>query len=95
MFTVDGNRQILIDGGANGKKLLSRLGGAISPFDRTIEVVVLTHPDQDHLAGLIDVLEVYNVGVFLHNGQTADTETFQQLKKALEGNNIRQEIFCF
>ena len=93
MFTVDGSRQILVDGGGNGKKLLSRLGGVMSPFDRTIEVVVLTHPDQDHLAGLIDILEVYNVGVFLHNGQTADTEIFQQLEEVLENSNIRQEIF--
>jgi competence protein ComEC len=87
-----GRYQILIDGGPNGKKVLSELGKVMSPFDHKIEMVILTHPDQDHLAGLIDVLQNYEVGVFLQNGQNAETNIFQQLQKIVSEKQVRSEF---
>jgi competence protein ComEC len=52
--------QILIDGGPSNA-ILQLLGQDMPFFDRTIELVVLTHPHQDHVAGLVDVLERYRV----------------------------------
>ena len=84
--------QILIDGGPSGKKLLSELGKVMSPLDYKIELVVLTHPDQDHLAGLIDLAQSYEIGLFLGSGQEADTVIYAQLKQALDEKEIRQEM---
>jgi len=57
-----GNQQILIDGGADSEKICLELGKRLPFWDRTIDLVVLTHPHGDHLIGLIEVLQRYKVG---------------------------------
>lgn len=57
--TPDGN-QVLIDGGPDAS-VLPKLAAHVPFADRTIEVVVGTHPDLDHVAGLVDVLGRYDV----------------------------------
>lgn len=86
-----GQYQALIDGGSNGKKLLSELGKAMPWGDKNIELVILTHPDADHLSGLVDLLDNYEAGIFLDNGQEADTEIYKQLKQKIEDNKIKKE----
>src|SRR3990167_1705968 len=49
--------QILVDGGPP-RKILSQLARVMSPFDRTIDALVITNPDQDHIGGFLDVLKV-------------------------------------
>lgn len=56
--------QVLIDGGP-GSKVLERLGEELPWFDRTIDVIILTHPQQDHLEGLVHVLDRYRVGLVI------------------------------
>ena len=60
-----GKNQILIDGGRDGKILLEKLGEKIPFWDRQIEIVIATHPDQDHIGGLINVLQSYKVNSIL------------------------------
>jgi competence protein ComEC len=57
-----GGVQLLIDGGPEGSRLLAELGRQLPFWDRTLDMVVLTHPDADHLTGLIPALERYDVG---------------------------------
>ena len=52
--------QVLIDGGADGA-VLNMLSREMGISDRSIDVVVGTHPDTDHVGGLIDVFERYDV----------------------------------
>jgi len=56
--------QILVDGGPDDG-ILSRLGQTLPWHDRRIEVVVVTHPDADHLSGLLAVLDRYAVDTIL------------------------------
>lgn len=88
-----GTYQILIDGGPSGKRLLPELSKVIPPTDHTIELIVLTHPDKDHLAGLIDVVENYSVKAVLNNGQDADTNIYRQYKKAIQDRDIQEYVF--
>lgn len=60
----NGTQQILIDGGP-GMAVLERLAKELPWFDRTIEVVIATHSDQDHLEGLLHVIERYTVNLVL------------------------------
>ena len=57
-----GTAQVLIDGG-QGRVVLERLAQEMPWFDRTIEVVMVTHPQRDHMEGLLHVLEAYDVGL--------------------------------
>ncbi len=84
--------QVLIDGGPNGKKLLAELGKVMPMMDKNIEVVILTHPDKDHLAGLIDVFDSYSVGLYLDNGQKAETEIFAELEEEVNDSGVRREV---
>ncbi len=80
----DGEIQVLIDGGRDGLELLSRLGRYVPFWDRTIEVVIATHSDSDHIGGLPSVLRNYQVDTVMTNGQTSDTETsklFEELAR--------------
>lgn len=58
---------ILIDGGTDGR-IVEHLGKALLPTDRTLELVVLTHPHADHLNGLLDVLKYYKVKAVMMTG---------------------------
>lgn len=60
----DGSVQVLVDGGP-GREVVRRLGEEMPWFDRRIAVVVVTHPQKDHLEGLMAVMERYDVGMVL------------------------------
>ena len=72
--------KILIDGGPDAT-VLQKLGENMPFWDREIDLVVLTHPDSDHLTGLVDVLEKYKVDNILWTGISRDGSTFQKWQK--------------
>ena len=78
--------QILIDGGP-GKKVLSELSERIPEYDKTIDLILLTHPDKDHLEGLIAVLEQYDVENIIWTGIVKDTTLYQEWLYSLEKEN--------
>lgn len=67
--TPEGN-QILIDGGRFPSLLLEELGRQMPFWDRSIDLVFATHPDDDHIAGLVEVVDRYQVSQLLTNGTT-------------------------
>lgn len=69
--------QILIDGGPDSK-VLSCLSEHLPFWDRQIEMVILTHPDEDHFVGLIDVFKRYNLKYFVANSLVNDRASFWQ-----------------
>jgi len=76
---------ILIDGGPNDR-VLSCLSSHMPFWDRTLEAVILTHPDADHSTGLIDVIERYHVIQYLTQEVPGKTKIYQKLMTALADN---------
>lgn len=60
LIETPGEAQILLDGG-EGQAVLGKLGEYLPLTDRTIELMILSHPHSDHLDGLIEVLKRYSV----------------------------------
>jgi len=60
-----------------------QLGSEMPWYDRSLDLVVATHPDEDHIGGLIDVLERYEVSHFLQSSVEGDTPTFDALQKTV------------
>ena len=79
--------QILVDGGPP-RKILSQLSRLMSPLDRHIDAFIITNPDQDHIAGFLDVLKVYKVGRIFEPGTFNDSKIYQNLKDEMKKNNI-------
>jgi len=75
--------QILIDGGPDDI-ILRKLEQKIPFWDRTIDLIVLTHPDEDHVFGLIEVLKKYEVQNILWTGMDVESLLFEEWLKAIE-----------
>ena len=82
-----GNVQMLIDGGAD-QSVLRELGKKMPFWDRRIDAVVATHPDKDHIGGLVDVIKRYKVGTFIESGVESDTPHAAALKKEVTKKNL-------
>lgn len=74
--------QVLIDGGKDSS-VLRALGRAMPWYDRSIDVVIPTHPDQDHIGGLMQILARFRVGLFVRANGNADTPDFVALEKVV------------
>ena len=59
---------MLVDGGPDPELTLRRLGANLPFFARRIDVLLLSHPHQDHVAGLVEVLERFRVRAIVHAG---------------------------
>lgn len=79
--------QVLVDGGPSDR-VIARLGDAMPFWDRSIDLVILTHPDKDHIAGLIDVLRRYKVGMVLWSGAEHSSAEYAAWQRLLEEKNI-------
>ena len=80
---ADNNFQILVDGGPTSA-VLEKLAQEMPFYDRTIELIVLTHPDHDHLFGLLEVLKAYEVKNILWTGIVKDTEKHKEWVKLID-----------
>jgi len=72
------NFQILVDGGPDDR-IIYELAKKMPRNDKHIEVVVLTHPHEDHIRGLMDVLEEYTVEKFLLNSLDYENRAYNYL----------------
>ena len=84
--TGDG-KQILIDAGPSNI-ILDKLGKEIGFYDRYIDLVILTHPEYDHINGLIEVIKRYNIGAIITTGVVRDTNQYKEWIKIIEQKNI-------
>jgi len=75
--------QVLIDGGVDNQVLRS-LASKLGFFDRTIDYLVATHPDADHIGGLIDVLERYDVQHIIMTDNAHESTVVDQFTAAAQ-----------
>ena len=80
-------KQILIDGGPD-KTILEKLNKSMPFYDKSIDLLILTHPDADHIIGLIDVLEHYKIGHILTSGLQKDTIVYKKWQELIEEKGI-------
>lgn len=81
--------EIVIDGGP-GASILEELPKAMGIFDRSIDTIVATHPDADHIGGYIDLLQRYRVKNFIEPGIEKDTLAATRLREEVEERDIRR-----
>ncbi|MBI4225030.1 MAG: MBL fold metallo-hydrolase [Candidatus Sungbacteria bacterium] len=84
---AENDTQVLIDGGPSNA-VLAKLGSVMPFWDRSIDLVVLTHPHADHMAGLIEVLKRYDIGMVLESGADYSTAEYREWHALLEQKHI-------
>jgi len=75
--------EMLIDGGKD-RSVLLELPRVMGPLDRSIDVLVATHPDADHIGGLPGVLKRYSIARFFEPAKEGDTSTYESLEVAVD-----------
>lgn len=84
---IKGNTQVLIDGGPPNGKAIVCLSEYLPFWDNTIELVVNTHPEQDHFGGLIEVFEKYKVKNILKNSLNIGSEEYRALSNRINSGS--------
>ena len=85
--TPAGHR-VLIDGGPSPSTLLAALGRALPFWDRRIDLLLLSHPHDDHLQGLLPVLQRYTVRQVLASEASSDSQVFAEWQRLLHDRAI-------
>lgn len=68
--------QVLVDGGPD-TSILRELGDTLSFFDRSIDMIIPTHPDKDHIGGFPEVLARYEVGHVLSSAAVSESQVYE------------------
>jgi len=89
-----GHTQVLVDGGPDPEDILVELGDRLPFWDRDIELAVLTHPDADHITGMVEVLRVYGVDHALTSGQESGSAVYAEWARLVESRDIPQTVAC-
>jgi competence protein ComEC len=94
LVELPGGKTMLIDGGGFSDNTIFDVGQRIvAPYLRalkigTIDTIVLSHPDADHLNGLLYILKNFRTTQVLSNHRPADTQTYRQFLKIMEKKKI-------
>jgi len=75
--------EMLIDGGKD-RSVLRELPRVMGPLDRSIDILVATHPDADHIGGLPAVLDRYSVSYYFDQEKSGDTTTYRHLENSVD-----------
>ncbi len=84
-------KSMLIDGGPNNN-ILAKLANEMSYFDNDIDVIEETHPDADHITGLIPVLEKFNVKQIILSKAESDTKIYDDLNSHIKNEQAETHI---
>ena len=83
--------QILIDGGPDST-ILEKLGNEMPFWDRNIDLIILTHPEHDHISGLLEVLKRYKIENILWTGIIRETSEYQEWRHLIEDEKAQIKI---
>jgi competence protein ComEC len=91
LIQTPNGQNILIDGGPDPQKINLELSKKLPFWDRTIDLVVSTQPQADHITGLVEVLQRYKVKQVLEPGVSYNSSIYQEWCNLVEEKQIKQD----
>jgi beta-lactamase superfamily II metal-dependent hydrolase len=82
-------KTMLIDGGMDAASLSQALDSQLPPWQRSLDIVLLTCPRQDHLAGLQDIVTRYAIGDVIDAGMLHPNTTYALWRRTISERNLR------
>ncbi|MDD5723998.1 MAG: DNA internalization-related competence protein ComEC/Rec2 [Syntrophales bacterium] len=97
LIKFPGGDIMLVDGGGFYDRSFDLGEYVVAPYlwreqIKKIDIMVLTHPDQDHAGGLLYIAENFEVGEVWSNGQESKNESWQRLQKVIRQKRIAHRI---
>jgi len=92
LIQTPAHQDILVDGGPSPQAIGLELGKKMPFWDRTIDLVILTHPHADHLTGLIEVLRRYKVKQVLYPDLDCDSPLYDEWLSIIKEKTIAYTI---
>ena len=86
------HQNILIDGGPDPQKINLELSKKLPFWDRTIDLMISTQPQADHITGLVEVLQRYKVKQVLEPGVPYDSSVYKEWLKLVAEGQIEHNI---
>jgi competence protein ComEC len=99
LFELPGGRTVLVDGGGFSDNSVFDVGAAVvAPYlwrrkIAAVDRLVLTHPNSDHLNGLVFIASHFKVGSLWTNGEAWDSQAYRALMQAVEERGIAMPRF--
>jgi len=87
-----GEQQFLVDGGPNAQAAVLEMSKKMPFWDRSVEAVILTHPDADHLTGLVEVAKRYRVGQVFSANLTDRSALFREWADTISARHVKQTL---
>lgn len=87
-----GGRQVVIDGGPSPAAMLDALGRRMPFWDRSIDLVIMTHAEEDHVGGLIPILERYQVAHAIEPGYPHTTALYFRWQELLRARRVETHL---
>ncbi|OGN97211.1 MAG: hypothetical protein A2Z77_06495 [Chloroflexi bacterium RBG_13_51_36] len=85
-------QDILIDGGPDPQKINLELSEKLAFWDRTIDLVMCTQPQADHVTGLVEVLQRYRVKQVLEPGVSYNSSVYQEWLRLIADKGIECDV---
>jgi competence protein ComEC len=85
--TPDG-QVVLIDGGPSVGRLLNELGAALPRSEHRVDLVVLSHPQEDHITGLVGLFDRYDVGAVLAGPREGSIGAYDALRERIASAGV-------
>jgi competence protein ComEC len=92
LIQTPNGQDILIDGGPDPQKINLELGEKLPFWDRTIDLVVCTQPQADHVTGLVEVLQRYKVKQVLEPGVSYNSSIYREWCNLIEDKGVKYNI---
>jgi competence protein ComEC len=92
LVVTPSGKQIVLDGGPN-LRTLEHLGNYMPFFDRNIEMIIMTHPDADHITALPHILRRYTVDTIVLSGALHNSGRYREVLHAIP-DTVRRVILA-
>ena len=89
LIVTPNGRQTLVDGGPDSESAARALSRVLPPWDRSLDLVVATHLDADHVGGLLAVLDRYEVGGALVGAPDTSAPLHPRWADGLDRSGVR------
>jgi competence protein ComEC len=90
LITTPSGQHILVDGGPSPERVTHELGDELPFWERSIDLVVLTHAHDDHVTGLVEVLGRYHVGEVLEPCFPDESSAYKEWQGLIEEKEIER-----